>query len=486
MGMDTIIRGGTIVTASDQYIADIGVEGGVITTIGRDLLAATGGPSEGGQAEGRVTRPSGRGPQVIDATGTYVLPGAIDAHVHLDMPFGGTVTADDYRTGTIAAACGGVTTVVDYCLQSVGGTLAAALETWQAKGAGKAVIDYGLHIAVTDLTPAVMAELPAVVKAGVSSIKCFMAYKGVFQIADDTLFQLLEQARELGALVNVHAENGDVIDVLIKRYVAAGLLSPWYHRASRPPEVEGEATGRAIALAELAHAPLNIVHVTCQEAVEKIQAGREKGLPVYGETCPQYLLLNEEQYHEDDFEGFGGAKYVMSPPLRAKRNNDILWRALAQGDLQTLMTDHCAFRMRDQKTLGRDNFAKIPNGAPGIETRLPLIYSEGVGHGRLSLQHMVALLCTNAARMYGLYPRKGTIAVGSDADLVLLDPHKRVTLSASTLNQDTDYTPFEGVQCKGYPVLTLSRGEVIAVDGAYVGAQGRGQFLRRGPHMPLS
>ncbi len=484
--MDTIIRGGTIVTASDQYIADIGVEGGVITTIGRDLLAATGGPPEGGQTEGRVTRPAGRGPQVIDATSVYVLPGAIDAHVHLDMPFGGTVTADDYRTGTIAAACGGVTTVVDYCLQSVGGTLADALETWQAKGAGKAVIDYGLHIAVTDLTPAVMAELPAVVKAGVSSIKCFMAYKGVFQIADDTLFQLLEQARELGALVNVHAENGDVIDVLIKRYVAAGLLSPWYHRASRPPEVEGEATGRAIALAELAHAPLNIVHVTCQEAVEKIQAGREKGLPVYGETCPQYLLLNEEQYHEDDFEGFGGAKYVMSPPLRAKRNNDILWRALAQGDLQTLMTDHCAFRMRDQKTLGRDNFAKIPNGAPGIETRLPLIYSEGVGHGRLSLQHMVALLCTNAARMYGLYPRKGTIAVGSDADLVLLDPHKRVTLSASTLNQATDYTPFEGVQCKGYPVLTLSRGEVIAVDGAYVGAPGRGQFLRRGPHMPLS
>ena len=484
--MDTIIRGGTIVTASDQYIADIGVEGGVITTIGRDLLAATGGPPEGGQTEGRVTRPAGRGPQVIDATGVYVLPGAIDAHVHLDMPFGGTVTADDYRTGTIAAACGGVTTVVDYCLQSVGGTLADALETWQAKGAGKAVIDYGLHIAVTDLTPAVMAELPAVVKAGVSSIKCFMAYKGVFQIADDTLFQLLEQARELGALVNVHAENGDVIDVLIKRYVAAGMLSPWYHRASRPPEVEGEATGRAIALAELAHAPLNIVHVTCQEAVEKIQAGREKGLPVYGETCPQYLLLNEEQYHEDDFEGFGGAKYVMSPPLRAKRNNDILWRALAQGDLQTLMTDHCAFRMRDQKTLGRDNFAKIPNGAPGIETRLPLIYSEGVGHGRLSLQHMVALLCTNAARMYGLYPRKGTIAVGSDADLVLLDPHKRVTLSASTLNQATDYTPFEGVQCKGYPVLTLSRGEVIAVDGAYVGAPGRGQFLRRGPHMPLS
>ncbi len=302
--MDTIVRGGTIVTASDQYVADIGIEDGVITRLGRDLLGDIEVPISDGQTSGRVTEPSGRGPRVIDATGTLVIPGAIDAHVHLDMPFGGTVTSDDYETGTTAAACGGVTTVVDYCLQSVGASLAAALETWHAKGDGKAVIDYGFHIAVTDLNPAVMAELPAVVAQGISSIKCFMAYKGVFQIADDTLFQLLEQARELGALVNVHAENGDVVDILTRRFVAEGMLSPWYHRASRPPEVEGEATNRAIALAELARAPLNVVHVTCHEALEKIEAARDRGLEIYGETCPQYLLLNEEQYHEQDWDGW--------------------------------------------------------------------------------------------------------------------------------------------------------------------------------------
>jgi len=484
--MDTIVRGGTVVTASDQYVADIGIEDGVITRIGRDLLGDLGVDASGGGATGRVTEPAGNGPRVIDATGTLVIPGAIDAHVHLDMPFGGTVTSDDYETGTIAGVCGGVTTIVDYCLQSVGGSLAEALETWHGKGEGKAVIDYGFHIAVTDLNPTVMAELPTVVGQGVTSIKCFMAYKGVFQIPDDTLFQLLEQARELGALVNVHAENGDVIDVLTKRFIAEGLLSPWYHRASRPPEVEGEATGRAIALAELARAPLNVVHVTCHQALEKIEAARDRGSEIYGETCPQYLLLNEEQYHETDWDGFGGAKYVMSPPLRARSNNDILWRALAQGNLQTLMTDHCSFRMRDQKARGRDDFSKIPNGAPGIETRLPIAYSEGVRKGHFSLQTMVAQLSTNAARLYGMYPQKGTIGVGSDADLVLLDPAKRVTLSAKTLNQDTDYTPFEGLECTGAPVLTLSRGDVIAVDGTFTGQRGRGKFLRRGAHMSLS
>ncbi len=477
--MDTIIRGGTIVTASDQYVADIGIEDGVIVQIGRDLLSGV----ETGSQTGRIAQPVGRGPQVVDATGAYVIPGAIDAHVHLDMPFGGTVTADDYATGTIAAACGGVTTVVDYCLQEVGKSLASAVDVWRGKSNGKAVIDYGYHIAVTDLNDSVMAELPAMVQQGITSIKCFLAYKGVFQIDDATLFLLLEQARELGCLVNVHAENGDVIDILIKRYRDQKMLTPWYHRASRPPEAEGEATGRAIALAELARAPLNIVHMTCIEAVQKLQVAREKGLPVYGETCPQYLMLDEEQYHETDWDGFGGAKYVMSPPLRAKSNQAILWHALAQGDLQTLMTDHCSFRMRDQKTLGRDDFSKIPNGAPGIETRVPIAFSEGVGHGHFSLQKMVALLSTNAARLYGLYPRKGTIAVGSDADIVLIDPEKRVTLSAKTLNQDTDYCPYEGLEVKGYPVLTLSRGDIIAVDGAFTGTPGRGKFVRRGPHM---
>ncbi len=483
--MDTIIRGGTVVTAGDRYVADIGIEDGVITQIGRDLLADT-EPLSGGvtveRAGSRVT-PAGDGvPQVIDATGCYVIPGAIDAHVHLDMPFGGTMTSDDYASGTVAAACGGVTTVVDYCLQSVGHPPTEAVEQWHRKAEGKAVIDYGFHLAITDLAADVLNELPQLVDHGLTSFKCFMAYKGVFQIDDATMFQLLEQARELGALVNVHAENGDVVDLLINRYVAQGMLTPWYHRASRTPEAEGEATARAIALAEMAHAPLNIVHMTCIESIRPLQIARERGLPVYGETCPQYLLLDETQYHEDDWDGFGGAKYVMSPPLRDRSNHEVLWKALAQGDLQTLMTDHCSFRMSDQKTLGRDNFAKIPNGAPGIETRLALAYSEGVAKGRFSLERMVALLSTNAARMYGMYPRKGTLAVGSDADVVLLDPNKRVTLSAATLNQQTDYTPFEGMEVTGYPVLTLSRGDVIAVDGAFIGTAGRGTFLRRGPH----
>jgi dihydropyrimidinase len=458
--MDVIIKGGTIVTASDQYVADIGVEGEQISQISGNLSA--------------------NGARVIDATGMYVIPGAIDAHTHLDMPFGGTVTSDDFATGQIAAACGGTTTHVDYSLQSVGGTLREALDTWRSKAEGKAVIDYGFHVAVTDLNASAMAELPDLVKQGITSIKCFMAYKGVFQIDDGTLFQVLEQARELGALVNVHAENGDVIDVLTKRLISEGMVAPRYHAASRPPEVEAEATHRVVALAELARAPLNVVHMTCEASVRHVIEARARGMvDIHGETCPQYLLLNVDQYDEPNFQG---AKYVMSPPLRERKENDFLWRQLATGNLETLATDHCSFRMSDQKTLGKDNFAKIPNGMPGIETRVPLAFSEGVGKGRISLQRMVELMCTNPARMYGMFPRKGCIAVGSDADIVLIDPKKRVTLSASTLHQHTDYCPYEGVEVKGYPVVTMSRGEVIYENDQFVGVKGRGKFIKRGPY----
>ena len=461
--MDLIIKGGTIVTASDQYVGDIGVEGETIAQIGRELPTA--------------------GARVVDASGMYVIPGAIDAHTHLDMPFGGTVTSDDFETGQIAAACGGTTAHVDYCLQSVGGSLHEALATWRGKAEGKAVIDYGFHLAITDLRPDVMAELPWLVEQGVTSIKCFMAYKGVFQIDDATLFQVLEQARELGALVNVHAENGDVVDLLTKRLVAEGMLSPKHHAASRPPEVEAEATHRAVALAVLARAPLNVVHMTHEGSVRHVVEARARGLNhIHGETCPQYLLLDVTQYEEPDFRG---ARYVMSPPLREAREHEYLWRQLASGNLQTLMTDHCSFRLADQKTLGRDDFSRIPNGAPGIETRVPIAFSEGVGKGRITLQTMVATMCTNPARMYGMYPKKGCLAVGSDADIVLIDPEKRVTLSAATLNQHTDYTPFEGLEVKGYPVLTVSRGEIIAEDGKYVGGKARGRFIKRGPYQPL-
>lgn len=461
--MSMIIKGGTIVTASDQYVGDIAIEGETIDRIGRDLPAG--------------------GARVIDATGMYVIPGAIDAHTHLAMPFGNTVTSDDFETGQIAAACGGTTTHVDYCLQSVGGTLRDALATWHAKAEGKAVIDYGFHMAVTDLRPDVMAELPSLIDQGVTSIKAFMAYKGVFQVDDATLFQLLEQARELGALVNVHAENGDVVDLLTRRLVAAKMSAPKYHAASRPPEVEAEATHRAVALAELARAPLNVVHMTCEASVRHVAAARARGaVHIHGETCPQYLLLDVSQYEEPDFQG---ARYVMSPPLREAREHEGLWRHLAAGTLQTLMTDHCSFRMADQKALGCDDFAKIPNGAPGIETRLPIVFSEGVGKGRITLQTMVATMATNPARMYGMYPKKGTLAVGSDADIVLIDPHKRVTLAAATLNQHTDYCPYEGLEVTGYPIMTISRGEIVAEQGKYVGAKARGRFIRRGPYQPL-
>jgi dihydropyrimidinase len=458
--MDLIIKGGTIVTASDQYVGDIGIEGGVISEIAVNL--------------------SPHGARVIDAAGKYVIPGAIDAHTHLDMPFGGTVTSDDFETGQIAAACGGTTTHVDYCLQSVGGTLRDALATWHAKAAGKAVIDYGFHLAVTDLNPSVMGELGTMVQEGITSFKCFMAYKGVFQIDDATLFQVLEQGRELGALVNVHAENGDVVDLLTTRLLSEGMTAPRYHAASRPPEVEAEATHRAVALAELARAPLNVVHMTHEGSVRHVAEARARGAThIHGETCPQYLLLDVDQYDEPDFQG---ARYVMSPPLRNRREQPYLWRQLATGNLQTLMTDHCSFRMADQKALGKDNFAKIPNGSPGIETRVPIVFSEGVGKGRISLQTMVATMCTNPARMYGLYPKKGCLAVGSDADIVLIDPKKRVTLRAEMLNQHTDYCPYEGLEVTGYPVLTLSRGEVIAENGRYVGTPARGRFLKRGPY----
>jgi dihydropyrimidinase len=307
-----------------------------------------------------------------------------------------------------------------------------------------------------------------------------MAYKGVFQIDDATLFQVLEQARELGALVNVHAENGDVIDLLTKRLVSEGMLAPRYHAASRPPEVEAEATHRAVALAALARAPLNVVHMTCESSIRHVVEARARGAShIHGETCPQYLLLNVDQYDEPDFQG---ARYVLSPPLRERKENDYIWRQLAAGNLQTLMTDHCSFRMSDQKTLGKDNFAKIPNGMPGVETRLPIVFSEGVRKGRISLQTMIATMCTNPARMYGMYPKKGCIAVGSDADIVLIDPRKRVTLSAETLHQHTDYCPFEGLEVTGYPVVTMSRGEVIFENDQFVGSRGRGKFIKRGPY----
>jgi len=454
--MELVIKNGKIVTATDIYNADIGIENGKITEIGKEL----------------------RGDKTIDAKGMIVFPGGIDIHTHLDMPFMGAFSSDDFKTGTIAAAFGGTTSLVDFSIQSKGNSLSNAIETWRKKAEGKAVIDYGFHVAVTDATDSVINEIPKMVKEGITSLKLFLAYKGSLMIDDGGFFRVLQKAKESGALVMVHAENGDVVDILIKKLLDEGKTDPIYHWESRPDKAEGEASGRAIALAEMADAPLYIVHLTCKEALDKVRAARDKGLPIYAETCPQYLLLDKERYKEPNF---GGAKYVMSPPLRMENDRKELWSGLINGDLQVISTDHCPFFFKGQKDAGKGNFAKIPNGAPGIETRIPLIYTEGVLKGHFSMNKFVELVSTNPAKLFGMFPEKGTIAVGSDADIVIFDPKKEVVLKAEDLHQNVDYTPFEGFKVKGYPVKTIVNGKIVIDDGNFIGKPGEGKFIKRKP-----
>lgn len=454
--MRRMIRNGTVVTATDQYEADIFIEDGKITAIGEKLKE---------EAD-----------EVIDVKGSFIFPGGIDPHTHLDMPFGGTVTADDYETGTIAAAYGGTTSIIDFCLTNKGEALQHAIDLWHEKSKDKAVIDYGFHLQLTEVTDAVLNELPGIVENGITSFKVFMAYKNVFQADDETLFKALVTAREQGALVMVHAENGDVIDFLVKDALDKGNTDPIYHALTRPPEVEGEATGRAAELTGLADSQLYVVHVTCQEAVEKIAAAREKGYRVWGETCPQYLTLDQSYLAKPDFEG---AKYVWSPPLREKYNQDLLWKALQNGQLQTIGSDQCSFHFKGQKDLGKGDFTKIPNGGPIIEDRFSVMYSEGVKKGRISINEFVEMVSTRAAKLFGLFPKKGTIAVGSDADIVIFDPNVERTISARTHHMNVDYSAFEGMKVTGEPISVLSRGEFVIRDKQFVGKPGRGQFLQR-------
>jgi dihydropyrimidinase len=456
--VDLKIIGGTIVTGSDCYGAEVGVKGGKVVALARKI--------------------KDEAAQTIDAQGSYILPGGIDMHTHLDMPFGGTVSADDFETGTRAAAFGGTTTVVDFAIQGKGQSLQDTLATWMKKAQGKAVIDYGFHVAVTDLTEPVMAEIPRMVQAGVTSLKCFLAYKGALMVDDGALFKVLHKARQAGALVMIHAENGEVIDVLVKEALAKKQTAPKYHALTRPPAAEGEATGRSIALARMAGAPLFIVHLSCQEALAKVKAARAEGWPIMAETCPQYLLKSFKNYLEP---GFNGAKYVMSPPLRDESNWDILWAGLRQGDLASVSTDHCPFNFKGQKELGRKSFAAIPNGAPGIEHRLMLLFEAGVNQGRLGLNRFVEVVSTAPAKMFGLFPQKGTVAVGSDADLVIFDPAKPFRISAKTHHQNVDYTPYEGFQGTGAPTVVVANGKVIVQDGKFLGRKGDGRFLKRKP-----
>jgi dihydropyrimidinase len=455
--MSTLIKGGRIVTAADDYVADVFIEDETVTLIGESL-----------------EQPADR---VIDASGKYLLPGGVDPHTHLDMPFGGTVTIDDVESGQTSAAFGGTTCHVDFIIQPQGSSFGAALEEWRGKASGKQVIDMGYHMAVTDLKDGgTLEELATVPQQGITSYKLFMAYKGALMVDDETLFRTMEVAAETGALVMVHAENGDLIDVLVRQALEAGNTEPKYHALTRPPEAEGEATNRAIQLAHVAGAPLYVVHVTCKEAVDPIARAREAGWDVWGETCTQYFFNSLEDIAKPNFEG---AKYVYSPPVRDKSNWDYLWNAVRTDTLSAISTDHCAFLWDGQKTMGKDDFSKIPNGGPGLENRLHMIHEFGVRAGRISLNRMVELLSTSPARLFGLYPRKGTIAVGSDADLVVFDPEKRHTITAATHHSKSDYSLYEGTEVTGTPELVLLRGNVLVDGDELVASPGVGQFVAR-------
>ncbi len=461
----TLVKNGTVVTASDRYDADIYIDKGRITLIGQGLNV----PAD----------------TVVDASGKLVMPGGIDVHTHLDMPFGGTTSADDFESGSIAAAHGGTTTVVDFAIQNFGEGLYPAFEGWHRKAEGRSVIDYAFHMIVRELTDQVSGDMDRLTKhEGVTSFKLFMAYPGVFQVDDATIFRALLKTKENGGLVCMHAENGGVIDTLVKDALRKGQTAPKYHALTRPTRAEGEATGRAIALAEMAGVPIYIVHLSCSDALEKVKQARDMGLPAYAETCPQYLFLSYEDYERPGFEG---AKFVMSPPLREKWNQDALWKGLSKNDLQVVSTDHCPFCMNEppQKQIGKDDFSKIPNGAPGIETRLMLLWDGGVRTGKIDAHKFVEITSSNPARMFGLWPRKGTVAVGSDGDLVIWDPEKEVTLGAKTLHMRVDYNPYEGRVVKGAPAVVLSRGDVIVDHGEFKGRKGRGEFVKRQAGRPL-
>ena len=455
--MKKVIKGGKVTTATDVFEADLLIEDGVITQIATQIDVADA--------------------EVIDATGQYVMPGGIDPHTHLDMPFNNTVTDDDWESGTIAAAFGGTTTILDFCLSAGETKLADAVAKWHAKAQGKAVIDYGFHLMITDFTPETEKELPAILKQeGITSMKVFMAYAREFQSSDRTLFKAFKIGKETGTVVMVHCENGSVIDELVDEALANGHTEPIYHALTRPEAVEGEATKRAIELANIAGAKLYVVHVTCKEAVDEIIRAREKGYDVLGETCPPYLTLDISKLAQPGFEG---AKYVWSPPLRPAYHQEVLWNALKAKQLQTIGSDQCSFSFKGKKELGLNDFSKIPNGGPFIEDRFGILYSEGVAKGRITVNEFVDMISTSAAKTFGLFPKKGTIAVGSDADIVLFDPNVKRTISAETHHMNVDYNPYEGWEVTGEVQSVLVRGQYVVKDKKFVGTLGSGQYIKR-------
>jgi dihydropyrimidinase len=451
-----LIKNGLVITAADFYTGDVFIEEDTVTAVGSGLPM--------------------KADRVIDAADRYVIPGGIDCHTHLDMPFGGTTSADDFESGTIAAAFGGTTAIIDFAIQYRGQTLHHGWETWMRKADGKAAIDYGFHMIMTEVNDQIEQEMDALVRQGVTSFKLFMAYPGVFMLDDASIFRAMMRTGKNGGTICMHAENGGVIDVLVQKALAEGKTAPKYHALTRPARAEGEATHRAIALAEIADVPVYIVHLSAAEALDIVTEARDRGLPAFAETCPQYLFLSYDNYEEP---GFNGAKYVMSPPLRPRATQDRLWRGLAFNDLQAISTDHCPFCMKEQKVLGEHDFSKIPNGAPGIETRMSLVYDGGVRTGRISLNRWVELTSTSPARIFGLFPRKGTLAPGSDADIVIFNPAKKQKLSVKTLHMKVDYNPYEGRDVYGVSETVISRGKVIVENGRFTGRAGAGSFIKR-------
>ena len=460
--MRTLVRNGLVITAAEESTADVLIEDEKVVA-----LAATG--SSVAQSWTADTE--------IDAAGCYVVPGGVDGHTHMEMPFGGTTASDTFETGTRAAAWGGTTTIVDFAIQTKGDPLRKGLDLWRSKAEGRAAGDYAFHMIMTDVNDDTIKEMGQVVNEGITSFKMFMAYPGVLFVDDGQIFRGMQRAAELGALICMHAENGIPIDILVQQALAKGHTAPIYHGLTRPQIAEEEGTFRALCLAEMAGAPVYMVHLSAERALKRIIEARDRGLPAYAETCPQYLFLSQDDLARPDFEG---AKYVCTPPLRPAYMQEELWRGLRTHDLQVVSTDHCPFCQKGQKELGKDNFAKIPNGMPGVETRMYLMWDGGVRAGRISLNRFVEITSTAPAKIFGLYPNKGTIAIGADADLLVWDGEKRHMLSDKTLHMRCDYTPYEGREVVGAPTHVLSRGRVIVENGTYVGKKGDGKFIKRG------
>jgi dihydropyrimidinase len=456
--MRTLITNGTIVTAEGSQAADVLIDGETIVGIGT-ALADTGVTVD----------------ETIDAAGKYVIPGAIDVHTHMELPFGGTFAKDTFESGTRAAAFGGTTTVVDFAVQSRGASLREGLDTWHAKAEGNAVADYGFHMIMSDVNSGTLGEMDQLVAEGVPDFKLFTAYPGVFYSDDGAIFRAMQQTAKNGGLIMMHAENGMAIDVVAEQTVAAGTTDPIGHGLARKAVFEGEATNRVIRLAEAAEVPVYIVHLSAKEALEAVRDARDRGTAAFAETCPQYLFLSLD----DLGHGFEGAKYVCSPPLRTKDNWDELWKGLVKDDLQVVSTDHCPFDFEGQKELGRGDFRKIPNGLPGVEDRVDLLHDGGVVGGRVSRERWVEVISTAPAKLFGMYPRKGSVSVGADADLVIYDPSRRRTISAKTHHMDVDYSCYEGRTVQGASDVVLSRGSVIVRDGQFTGRKGHGRFVKR-------